>query len=259
MLKIRWCATGFILALGWASQVVADIRVGVAAEPYPPFASKDASNSWVGWEIDFIQALCAEMKEKCEIAEIAWDGIIPALQEKKIDVIAASMAITAKRKQVIAFSDFYYATSISLAALKGTATKIDAAALDGKVIGAQLATVSAAYAEKHFTRSALKTYKTLDDATADLAAGRVDVVQGETNALAAFLATEAGAACCVALGVVPPDPETIGEGVGAGLRQDDVALQARINAAITALAKSGKLKEITSHYPELVTGIVLPH
>jgi len=42
------------------------VKIGVAAEPYPPFTSPDASGKWVGWEIEFIDAVCAE-----EIADIA--------------------------------------------------------------------------------------------------------------------------------------------------------------------------------------------
>jgi polar amino acid transport system substrate-binding protein len=236
-----------------------DLRVGIAAEPYPPFASKDASGTWVGWEIDVMNALCAELEAKCTIVEIAWDGIIPALDVKKIDIIFASMAITAERKKKLAFSRWYYNSSVSMIASKGVKADISSAALSGRIIGVQLSTISAAYATKHFGASSeIKSYKSLDDATADLAAGRVDVVQGETNALESFLVTEAGAACCVSLGRVAADSETLGEGVGAGLRKDDDVLKQRIDDAIAVLATSGKLKKITSAYPMLVTGIVLP-
>ena len=44
--------------------------------PYPPFASKDASGKWGGFEIDLMNAVCAEMKANCTIVESAWDGII---------------------------------------------------------------------------------------------------------------------------------------------------------------------------------------
>ena len=68
-----------------AAPARADLKIGVAAEPYPPFASQDATGKWVGWEVDFAEALCAEVKEKCEIIATAWDGIIPALTSKQID------------------------------------------------------------------------------------------------------------------------------------------------------------------------------
>src|SRR5690348_9462676 len=81
-----------ILAIGQATPGHADdvIKFGVAQEPYPPFASQDSSGRWVGFEVDLMDAVCAQMKAKCQLVPIAWDGIIPALQEKKIDVIWAS-------------------------------------------------------------------------------------------------------------------------------------------------------------------------
>ena len=87
-------AAAAAVMFGFTAQAQADIKFGVAAEPYPPFESKDASGTWVGWEMDLMQAVCAQMKEKCELVEVAWDGIIPALTSKQIDVIWSSMSIT---------------------------------------------------------------------------------------------------------------------------------------------------------------------
>src|SRR4029079_11082158 len=92
----------------FTAQAKADVKFGIAAEPYPPYSSKDASGKWVGWEIDLMDAVCAQMKEKCEIVETAWDGIIPALTSKQIDVIWSSMSITEERKKTIDFTTFYY-------------------------------------------------------------------------------------------------------------------------------------------------------
>ena len=46
-----------------ASPAMADLKFGVAAEPYAPFTSKDASGVWIGWEVDFMNAVCAEIGE----------------------------------------------------------------------------------------------------------------------------------------------------------------------------------------------------
>jgi len=85
---------GILLGVGNAC---ADLKFGIAAEPYPPFESKDATGKWIGWEIDLMDAVCKQLKEKCEIVEVAWDGIIPALTSKQIDVIWSSMSITPVR------------------------------------------------------------------------------------------------------------------------------------------------------------------
>ncbi len=64
--------------------------------------------------MDLYKAVCEDQKLNCQLVEVAWDGIIPALQEKKIDVIWSSMSITDERKKVIDFTDMYYDSSNTL-------------------------------------------------------------------------------------------------------------------------------------------------
>jgi polar amino acid transport system substrate-binding protein len=33
------------------------VKIGIAAEAYPPFASPDAAGNWVGWEVEIIGAV----------------------------------------------------------------------------------------------------------------------------------------------------------------------------------------------------------
>ncbi len=89
---------GAVMALLSAQGVSAEtVKVGIAAEPYPPFAASDAAGNWQGWEIDMIGAICTAAKLECEISPVSWDGIIPALTSRKIDMIMASMSITPER------------------------------------------------------------------------------------------------------------------------------------------------------------------
>lgn len=240
------------LLLGVAAMGVAKadpVKVGVAAEPYPPFASPDASGKWVGWEIEFIDAVCAEEKLDCVITPVAWDGIIPALTSKKIDVIAASMTITAERAKTIAFSDKYYNTPTGIIGPKDQKFGATPEDLKGKVVGVQVSTVHAVYAKKHFTGAAeIKEYQTQDEANQDLAAGRLDAVQADSIALGEFLKSDQGKACCDMKGNVAPDPEVLGPGVGAGLRKEDTELKDKINAGIKAIRANGKYAEITKKY-----------
>ena len=167
-------------------------------EPYPPFASKDASGKWVGWEIDLMDAVCKAMSGECKIVETSWDGIIPALQAKQIDVIWSSMSITNERKKVIEFTDKYYNTPTAIIGPKDEKFGVAPDDLKGKTIGVQVSTVHQNYVEKHYVPAGakVKTYQTQDEADQDLSAGRVDAVQADSIALGAFLATDQGKACC---------------------------------------------------------------
>ncbi|MGE3873714.1 MAG: transporter substrate-binding domain-containing protein [Parvibaculaceae bacterium] len=253
-------AVAAIALCGFAAEAKADLRFGVAAEPYAPFTSKDASGKWVGWEVDLMEAVCAQMKEKCELVEVAWDGIIPALTAKQIDVIWSSMSITDERKKAIDFTTFYYRTPSALIGAKDGDMDISPEHLKGKTVGVQVATTHQRYAQKHFASAGaeVKNYQTQDEANNDLAAGRIDYIQADSSALKDFLNTDQGSACCEYKGLAPQDVAVLGEGVGGGIRKQDTELKAKLDAAITALAKAGEIKKITDKYPKLVGEIILP-
>lgn len=253
----------FAASLAAVTPAMADLKIGLAAEPYPPFASQDATGKWVGWEVDFAEALCAEVKEKCEIVATAWDGIIPALTSKQIDVIVASMLVTEKRKEVIDFTQFYYDTPPAIIGAKNGDKDASADHMKGKTLGVQVSTGHERYASKYLVPSGveLKTYSTQDEANNDLAAGRLDYVLANSSALYDFLDTDQGKGCCELKSIVDKpkdDPGIYGEGVGAGVRKEDTALKDKLNAAISAMAKAGKFDEITAKYPQLVGKMTLP-
>ena len=227
-----------------------EVKIGIAAEAYPPFASPDASGNWVGWEVEIINAICAAGEMQCVITPVAWDGIIPALTAGQIDAIMASMSITEERKQTIDFSDKYYDTPTVIVGAKGVEMDATPEGLAGKIIGVQASTVHAAYAEKHFagTAAEIKIYQTQDEANSDLAAGRIDATQADSIALDAFLATEAGMACCETKGNVAPDTDILGLGVGVGVRKGDDALREKFNAAIAKIIADGTYEKITANY-----------
>jgi len=248
MLKTAALALAFAIA-GFAAASAETVKVGFSPEAYPPFYSADASGNWTGWEVEIVQAICAEAKLECELTPIPWDGLIPALTTKKIDAIMNSMSITEDRKKTIDFSDKYYNTPTAIIGPKSEKFGATPEDLKGKIIGVQVSTTHSAYAKKHFTEAAeIKEYQTQDEANQDLAAGRIDATQADSIALDAFLKTEQGIACCDLKGHVAEDLEILGPGVGAGVRKEDTELKEKINAAIKAIRENGKYDEITKKY-----------
>jgi lysine-arginine-ornithine-binding protein len=249
----RWMAAlGVVAGLSVAQLIVtgaeaADkIKVGFSPEPYEPFWKQDASGKWSGFEVDFIEALFKQMGREYELTPIPWDGIIPALNEGKIDVIINSMGINDERKQVVDFSDKYYDTTVSFFGRKGESFELSEAGLKGKVIGVQTATAQQSWLEKNFPDVEAKLYDTQDNANADLVAGRVDLGIADTVAMAeGFLKAEGGKE--FELKGAPIADPLVGSGIGVGLRKGD-PLKADINAAIKALRENGTYKTINDKY-----------
>ena len=240
-------AIGLAAISGAAAQ---QVRVGFAAEPYPPFTSPDASGNWEGWEVDFMKAICAEAKLDCVVTPVAWDGIIPALTTNKIDMIIGSMSITPERQQTIDFSDKYYNSLPGIIGPKDQKFEPTPEGLAGKTLGVQVATIHQVYANKYFAPAGVtvKEYQTQDEANNDLAAGRIDAVQADSVAMLEFLKTEQGSACCDMKGMVKDDPEVLGLGVGVGLRKGETELKDKINAAIKAIRANGTYEAFSKKY-----------
>lgn len=241
-------AAGFAVLAFATSASSEEIKIGIAAEPYPPFASLDASGKWAGWEVEIIDAVCAAAELDCVITPVAWDGIIPSLTGKQIDVIMASMSITEDRMKTIDFSDKYYDTPTVIVADKSSDIKATPESLDGKIIGVQASTVHQAYAQKYFTGAGeIRVYQTQDEINQDLAAGRIDATQADSIAMDAFIASDAGA-CCEIKGSVANDTSILGLGVGAGVRKGDDALREKLNLGIAKIIGDGTYEKITNGY-----------
>jgi len=232
------------LAIPAAAQDV--VRIGTTPESYPPFTWVDAQGKLNGFEIEIGDALCAEMKVKCEWVLQSWDGIIPALQEKKFDAIIASMSITDERKQVVDFSDKYYNDPAIFVGRKDEQIDISPEGLSGKTVGVQISTVHANYIQaKYKDVVTIKTYDTQENANLDLIAGRVDLLLADSVALADFLKSPEAADLEIK-GKPFTDP-LMGDGVGIAVRKGD-ALRDKFSAAIKAIRANGVYKTINDKY-----------
>ncbi len=215
---------------------------------YPPFSETAADGSLVGFDVDIGQALCAELGETCGLVKVDWDGIIPALLEKKCDAIVASMSITDERRQVIEFTEKYYNTPARFVAPKDTELDFTPEGLAGKTVGVQRGTIHQAFMEGEYPQATLQGYGTQDEMVLDLTSGRLDAVMADSVALdLGFLQTPAGADYGF-FGEPYSDPRYHGEGAGIGVRKEDTELRDRLSAAIDAIRASGEYDTIQKKY-----------
>lgn len=214
---------------------------------FPPFNYVDPNNQPQGFEIDLARALCNAVKVTCTFVLQDWDGMIDALTAKRFDAIMSSMTITDERRRRLAFSRPYYRMPASFVGPKDAPLgDVSPAALKDKTVGAAAHSEYAAYLEDLYKDSEVKLYAKLEDASLDLATGRVDLVFGDKLALSKFLETPQGS-CCHFIADAPPTPTYFG-GVGIGLRKEDKALKEMFNRAIDQVTEDGTYDRIRSKY-----------
>jgi arginine/ornithine transport system substrate-binding protein len=201
-----------------------------------------------GFDIDIANALCAQMKVECVMVQLSFDGMIPALNSRKIDAVIASMSITDERKKAVDFTDKYYKTPAQFVVKKGSTLEITPAGLKGKRVGVQRSTTHDRFVGDNFKSADIVRYTKQDEVFLDLASGRVDAaVLDMIAAQVGFLKTPQGKNFNF-VGPVYDDPKYFGVGAGIALRKGDNALREDFNKAIVAIRANGVYKKIQDVY-----------
>jgi octopine/nopaline transport system substrate-binding protein len=232
---------------------------------YDPWNLTDSSGKIVGFEPDLAMDLCKRAGLECKIIAQDWDGMIPGLKAGKFDVIMDGMSITEDRQKEIDFSKPYAASPGSFLAPKdsalmkatgaGTLVNLDKDAaggdaaiksvqdaLKGKMLGVQVSTTHANFANKYLKDVAtVKEYKTTDDRDLDLKSGRLDAVLDD---LPTNMAT-AEKADAKDLAIVGPKfiGGVFGVGEGMGIRKTDADLTAKFDKALAEAVADGSVKK----------------
>lgn len=220
----------------------APIKIKIATESsYKPFSYTDADGKLIGYEIELIDALCTQMKADCDVISQDWDGLIPGLNAQKFDAIMAGISITPERKEVLAFSDPYFHSSIILIGKKGDDFGVEA--LKGQPIASQRATVAAQYLQDEHADADIKLYDTQDNAYLDLTSGRVRAMMSDKVTGVDWLKTAAGQDYEIKGQEISTDDDAM----GIGFRKGD-PLVAKFNKALAELKDNGTYDQITGSY-----------
>ncbi|MEG0808513.1 MAG: transporter substrate-binding domain-containing protein, partial [Alistipes sp.] len=83
------------------------LYVGTDATEFPPFEYIE-NGEIKGFDIDLIKEIGKLLNKEVILKNIQFDGLIPALQTGKLDIIIAGMTITPEREKNINFSEPYY-------------------------------------------------------------------------------------------------------------------------------------------------------
>lgn len=235
MKKIILTAVLASCALGAAH---AEQKIVFATDPsYPPFENTTADGKIVGFDIDVANAICAEIKADCTFKPQAFDSIIPALKFKRYDAAISAMDITAQRAKQVDFTNPYYDSSASYIASKDK----DMTLAKAKVIGVQNGTTYQQYLEEFGQNYQAKPYNTLQNAILDLKNGRVDVIFGDTAALADWMKTDKGLAF---VGEKVQNKKYFGTGMGIAVTKGNKKLVDELNKGLAEIKANGTYQQI---------------
>jgi arginine/ornithine transport system substrate-binding protein len=228
-------------APGWAK-----VRVGVEGN-YPPFSKMGTDGKLSGFDIDIALAVCAQIKAECTLVQQEWDGMMPALNAKKFDMIVASMTITEERRKAADFSDPYYDVPSRWVAKAGAFKEATPAAFKGRKIIVLRNSPRAKHVADNFKDSEVLLVTKETDVYMELASGRGDIGFGSSVVSSeAFLKKPEGK------GFAQVGPtvrlEAGGGGVGIAFRKGEDALREKVNAALKAIKANGSYKKMADAY-----------
>lgn len=215
------------------------LRIAMEGQ-FPPFEELDQNGRLKGFNVDIANALCVQMRARCELQRFAWD-----------DLILASMSITEERQALVDFTQRYAHTPAFFFAREGTVNEviITPRRLAGKRIGVQRETTYdrflAARYEKHLPivrfASAAETYQALERGEVDL------VLDDAVSGYFGFLQSERGKGF-ERVGNAVQAPKFFGKGQGIAVRKGDEALRARLDQALVAILDNGVYRRIERQY-----------
>lgn len=190
--KIKAVLAGITLAVALpatSSALAQDKELLVATDTaFVPFEFKQ-NGKYTGFDIELWEAIAKEAGYKYKLRPMDFNGIIPGLQTRNIDVALAGITIRDDRKKVIDFSDPYYESGLAILVGKDNTTIKTAKDLEGKMVAVKIGTATVDYLKDNVPNAKLKLFPNIDNAFLELATGRVDAVVHDTPNLQYFAKT----------------------------------------------------------------------
>ncbi len=202
---------------------------------YAPFEFVGSDNVPTGFDIDLVTAVADRLGLRAVIVTTAWDGIIPALQARKFELVISAMTINAERQKEVAFSIPYYRADMGIAFNRTLHTITGPADLVGLTVGAQVGTTGEESA-KMIGGVTVKSYPDIQLAMSDLKLGRIDAVVNDYP-VSAYYAKEFPALSVISTSSMAGVDLT--QFYGIAMHLQDTELKVAIDKALKELVTDG--------------------
>jgi polar amino acid transport system substrate-binding protein len=198
------------------------------------------STTATGFDVDLGKALADQMGLKFAVVNTPFDGIIPALNSKKFDILISAMTITDDRKTSVDFIPYFVAGESFVVAKNATITPSKLEDLCGKKVAAESGTaeldeangLNAAGKPCASNNVKVVTFQKDTEALTELKKGNVDI-HFTDSPVAAYEVQNDTANLKISGGIIEVAPE------GIAVRKGDTAIETPVTAAFAALKSDG--------------------
>ena len=215
------------------------LRVGVKYDS-PPFGALDPKTNVVGgFDVEIARGLAKYIlgdPKKIEFVQVNSSNRIPLLQNGDIDLFVATATITQARMNEIAFSNVYFRAGQSLLVKKGSPVK-SYKDLGGHSVCTTTGSTPELTIRRLVPNANVQTFDTYTDCFTALKSGRVDAMTTDNGILIGFQQQDPAGLAMVG-GTFTAEP------YGIGIAKSNDELRGKVNAALTAIRKSGDLARI---------------
>ncbi|EHL06363.1 ABC transporter, substrate-binding protein, family 3 [Desulfitobacterium hafniense DP7] len=211
---------------------------------YPPFEMTDEKGNPTGVSVDFAKDLGAALGRPVKIENMAFSGLIPALQTKKIDMVISSMTITDERKKTVAFSDPYAKAWLALLINEKSSVKeVKDLNAPGRKVAVKNGTTGHIYAQANLPQAEIMVFEKESACILEVSQGKADAFIYDT--LSIYRAWKQNEKTTRAN--LNPFQDKVEEW-GVALRQDDKELTAKVNQFIGEYKKNGGFTRLAERY-----------
>jgi len=233
-----------VLCFGSLAQAEEKTYVNGIDFGFPPFGFVDKDGKPTGFDVESLDWIAKKMGFKVKHQPMDWDGIIPALVAKKIDIIASGMSATAERAKIVDFSIPYYEVTQVLLVGDKEKANLDTLLKSGKKLGIQRGTVTAKLLESLSTQPGYKfevvPYDSTDLSIEDLKIGRI-AGSGMDSTIAKEVMKKPGFKIAGTFDAAP-------EKYGYAMRKEDKEFQEKVNKGLKLLMADPYWQELKKKY-----------
>lgn len=213
------------------------LYVGTNAE-FEPFEYREGENI-VGFDIELIGEISKLINKDIEFEDMAFDGLLPALQTKKIDLIIAGMTATEERKKFVNFSESYYKSQQAIVVNKDENGINNFDNLIGKEVGVVLGYTGDIIVSE-MANVKVQRYNATSEAIMALKSKKVQAVVLDYEPAKNYSAQNQE------LKLIETDSQS--EEYAIAIRKEDTQLLNDINKALTTLKENGTYDALLNKY-----------